>query len=135
MHLATWFCSTLSTFSKLVPVIHVVILSDQSRSGLSSQRQPVRRTKTKTLLHPNCQLCRWVNGITVPQVLSPEVEVGYVQILDENSPFLCKQLRQLGCSVLRICIVPDDVRAIAAQVNPPPLNPPPQSFNPPRSPT
>ena len=35
---------------------------------------------------------------------------------DDNSAFLCKELRSLGCSVMKVCVVPDEVYTIAAEV-------------------
>jgi molybdenum cofactor synthesis domain-containing protein len=38
------------------------------------------------------------------------------KVADENSPYLCRELRALGVDVERILAIPDDVRLIASEV-------------------
>ena len=38
------------------------------------------------------------------------------KVVDENSPFLCKELRTLGVDVERILTIPDEVDLIAREV-------------------
>jgi len=46
-------------------------------------------------------------------IIGNEILSGKVQ--DENSPYLCRELRALGVEVKRISVVPDDVDAIATE--------------------
>ncbi len=38
------------------------------------------------------------------------------KVVDENSPYLCKELRDLGVDVERILTIPDDIDQIAREV-------------------
>ncbi len=46
-------------------------------------------------------------------IIGNEILSGKVQ--DENSPYLCRELRALGVEVKRISVIPDDVDAIATE--------------------
>jgi len=47
-------------------------------------------------------------------LIGNEILSGKVQ--DANASYLCRELRQLGVDVRRICVVPDEVDAIAAEI-------------------
>lgn len=38
------------------------------------------------------------------------------KVVDTNSPYLCRELRELGVDVRRVVIIPDDIEVIAAEV-------------------
>lgn len=47
-------------------------------------------------------------------IIGNEILTG--KFADENGPFLIKRLRALGCDLVRIAVIPDDVDVIAAEV-------------------